>query len=302
MTDNLLTEWANEVEIPNQAWANAQEQVLLQLGIPSDISIHLNLFNIPTLQSGFDNWIRFLPDDAVQRLRTEDDLSQTILTFARGMYEAMQGTDGCSVESIIDHTSDDPAKFIPNPSTDFGYTRIETGKIAFITSKIIDYYSGNVNLSEISEIQANHEPRQPNFTRKKATILVQRPNPRNFVDMALFEVKDQFALFKNIFFEKTLMFEELRKAPVEPLFLLENVAFDWMGNSWGHGKTTPPSGPISFTETDHKNRTDFVTVNNPQELYDGCWGNLDEMLDRFHLEDRADVHHALVTDYFVLGA
>ena len=78
MTDNLLTKWANEVEIPNQAWANAQEQVLLQLGVPGDISIYLNLFNVPALQSGFDNWVRFLPDDAVQRLRTEANLTQTI--------------------------------------------------------------------------------------------------------------------------------------------------------------------------------------------------------------------------------
>jgi hypothetical protein len=302
MTNNLLTEWANEVEIPNQAWANAQEQVLVQLGVPADISIQLSLFNVPTLQSGFDNWVRFLPGDAVQRLRTEGDLSQTILALARGMYETMQGTDGCSVESIIDHTSDDPAKFIPDPSPDFGYTRVETGKIAFVASKIIDYYSGNVNLSELTKIRANHEPRQPNFTRKKATILVQRPNPRNFVDMALFEISDQFKLFKNIFFEKTLMFEEFRKASVEPLFLLKNVAYDRMGNSWGHGESSPPPGPISFTSTDRKNRTLFVTLSNPQDAYDGCWGNLGKMEDHSDLEDRTDVNHAQVNWQLMLGA
>jgi hypothetical protein len=295
MTNNLLRKWADEVEHSKQDWDTAREQVFQRLGIPADIGLRLMGFGIEKLYYDFENWIRLVPGNAVRRLRTENELSKAILEIALETYETIQATPGYCTSIPSDDTAD-----FSEPSTDFGYDRSELGRVASVASRIIYYYSGNINLNRVTEIRAEHDCEQSAYDVKTA-VMISRPNERNFENIAILILDSGLDFFGDTWGESTLMFDKLIRAGVEPAHVFDDVAFDWEGHSWGGGKSDPPSGPLSFKSTDWKNRVDFSTISNPEDVFSGCWGNLSEMYENSDRFDRTESYHVLVQWHLTLG-
>ena len=295
MTNNLLTRWAEGVTHSKQDWDSARAQVFQQLGVPADIGMRLLHFGIQKLDYDRENWVRLVPDDAVRRLRTEDNLSQTVLEIALETYETIQATPGyCTTKP-----SEATAQILSEPSTDFGYDRPEIGRVAFVASRIISHYSGNINLNRVSEIRAKHDSDLSAYDIE-TTVMLSRPNERNFEDDAIIIVENGLKFFGDTWGESTLMFDELVRAEVEPAYVVNDVAFEWEGDSWGQGESDPPSGPLSDKSTDWKDRIFFSTISNPEDAFSGCWGNLNKM-HNYEQFDVTDTYNPSVSWYLALG-
>lgn len=108
-------------------------------------------------------------------------------------------------------------------------------------------------------------------------IIVVANNDRNFEDIELYSIEDADTFFGSAQGDTTRMFDRLRASDRQPTAVIENLAFDTEGESWGRS-SAPPETSISCVTTDQKGRKEFYRIDQPVEFFESSWGDLSEMV------------------------
>lgn len=264
MTQSVLDEWFQ----PQQAWIDKKESkaALTEYLDRYDIERNKLFYEVPhpTFQGHFQNWLRLLPDDTVDRVRSASDLDSVL-------------------QEIVDEFYDDIKPDInwDNwPSEQTGRSEPTDRHIREVKAKIyqliVGYLDGDVDF-EVVYGDSGGESKDPAMEHPDflGSVTVERVNKRNCIDILVYEFSSEEQFFSESYGLSSLMLQRIMSSGIEPTVVIRGVAFDYEGTSWG--ESNPPEHPIHHSTTDHKNRIVFSEVDNPAGHYGSTWGNLDEM-------------------------
>jgi hypothetical protein len=264
MTIDIFEQWYEPTKWPKWSqWESVFDIYLSERGVERQYASR-HVPNHPTFNlAHFNNWLRILPDDTVPRLCTTEDLLQEFSEIITEVYSSLeQDIQG-------DLKSSEVAR--QDTETHVGH---QSGIEAYLCTQIGGRLRGQVNFDKLQagefEVQENHKMEPPDGP---ITVEVRSRNRLNLEDSAIFSVEKGF--FEGNFGDDTLMYHTLSQSGLEPDRVINNLAFDWEGNSWI--RSSPPTTAIAATSTDHKNRVDYYKIESPANIYGDAWGDLSEM-------------------------
>lgn len=224
------------------------------------------------------NWLRLLPENAISRIRSEEDLDSVLR-------EIIQETADNTIEGNILSRIQLPEKTRNklNSISD----REKRGGIEAGLCKQTGMFLGDVNRNQIELSDPEFSPGGFECPEGEIAVPIKIINDLNFVDYIIYSFDDAQSVFGKAYGNSTWMVRKIIERNADPDMIVKNTLRSSMRQDSVWERSRPPQHPITFCK-DTANALEFWRVEDPQDAYRDSWGDLNKMKTYF---DTVDSNH-----------
>lgn len=215
MPDPRLEEW-NQSRISWRRWEEIEAYYLDNIRFDED-DLPLLAPIHPAFEPGyqFSDWVHFVPNDAVSRLRSSEEFESEFTDIIREIFDNIEQDIDDGIRPIVAQGNDSYAE----EST---YEERRKAIEAFLCRVFTLQMRGDVNFEKIETVDTE-TLRKPSTEPPNRTIsvTVERYSDLDRLDVIRFSISNPTEFFQTTFGDSTLMFERLLESDKEP----ENVKY-----------------------------------------------------------------------------